>query len=236
MTVGAIAGHSMGAIGAILAGAADPRVAAVVATSGPADPYRLTRQTFRLAHLPIPDLDRLPAGLADDPRLRPAARPRRRRHQRGHGDRPVRRARSCSPTASDDTVVPLGHMERLAAAARAARAGDPIAAAVETLVVEGGQHSWLYEDAGLPADRRRRSSTRALGGPLDPADGGRPRRGDRRRRASPTARRQFAAVEATPGGLRTLAQVALPGRDPAAAPGTATTAAIPAAPREPGDR
>ena len=33
VTVGAISGHSMGAIGAILAGAADPRVAAVVATS-----------------------------------------------------------------------------------------------------------------------------------------------------------------------------------------------------------
>ena len=36
-----------------------PRVAAVVATSRPADPYRLTRQTFRLARLPIPDADRL---------------------------------------------------------------------------------------------------------------------------------------------------------------------------------
>ena len=45
----------MGGIGAILAGAADDRVAAVVATSSPADPLRLTRQTFRLAHLPIPD-------------------------------------------------------------------------------------------------------------------------------------------------------------------------------------
>lgn len=55
VTVGAIAGHSMGAIGAILAGAADDRVAAVVATSSPADPYRLTRQTFRLAHLPLTD-------------------------------------------------------------------------------------------------------------------------------------------------------------------------------------
>ncbi|MDP9481709.1 MAG: alpha/beta fold hydrolase, partial [Chloroflexota bacterium] len=55
VTTGAVAGHSMGAIGAILAGAADERVAAVVATSSPADPYTLTRQTFRLAHLPIPD-------------------------------------------------------------------------------------------------------------------------------------------------------------------------------------
>src|SRR4029450_628676 len=40
VTVGAIAGHSLGGIGALLAGAADPRVAAVVAPSSPADPYR----------------------------------------------------------------------------------------------------------------------------------------------------------------------------------------------------
>src|SRR3970040_1949286 len=47
-------GHSMGAVGAILAAAAEPRVAAAVLTATPADPYRLTRQTFRLARLPIP--------------------------------------------------------------------------------------------------------------------------------------------------------------------------------------
>ena len=55
VTVAAVSGHSMGGIGAILAGAADPRVAAVVSSSAPADPYRLTRLTFRLAHLPLPD-------------------------------------------------------------------------------------------------------------------------------------------------------------------------------------
>src|SRR3954453_3815925 len=56
VTVAAISGHSMGGIGAILAAAADDRVAALVATSSPSEPYRLTRQTFRLARLPIPDL------------------------------------------------------------------------------------------------------------------------------------------------------------------------------------
>ena len=56
VTSGAIFGHSMGAIGAILAAAREPRIAAVVATSSPADPWRLTRQTFRLAHLPFPDV------------------------------------------------------------------------------------------------------------------------------------------------------------------------------------
>ena len=53
--MGAIAGHSMGGIGAIIAAAAEPRVAAMVATSSPADPYRLTRLTFRFARLPLPD-------------------------------------------------------------------------------------------------------------------------------------------------------------------------------------
>jgi pimeloyl-ACP methyl ester carboxylesterase len=49
-----IFGHSMGGIGALLAAASEPDVAAVVAASAPADPYRLTRQTFRLARLPLP--------------------------------------------------------------------------------------------------------------------------------------------------------------------------------------
>src|SRR6185295_9543628 len=39
VTVGAVMGHS---------------IAAIVATSAPADPWRLTRQTFRLARLPFP--------------------------------------------------------------------------------------------------------------------------------------------------------------------------------------
>src|SRR3990172_11784065 len=54
VTAVAVLGHSMGAVGAILAAAAEPRVAAAVLTATPADPYRLTRQTFRLARLPIP--------------------------------------------------------------------------------------------------------------------------------------------------------------------------------------
>ena len=48
VTVGAVLGHSMGAIGAILAAAEEPRIAAVVSTSAPADPWRLTRQTFHI--------------------------------------------------------------------------------------------------------------------------------------------------------------------------------------------
>ncbi|MFL5717461.1 MAG: hypothetical protein ACJ77V_07775, partial [Chloroflexota bacterium] len=105
--------------------------------------------------------------------------------------------------------VPLWHMDRLAAAARSARAGDRVAAEVETFVVEDGQHSWLYEDAGY---RRAVAAflSRALGGPLDPAIAGDLAAGTDSTRI-PEAEAQFEAVATTPGGLRTLAQVALPG-------------------------
>ena len=208
VTVGAIAGHSMGGIGALLAGAGDPRVAAVVATSSPADPLRLTRLTFRLAHLPIPDPIAYPlAWLTSRVYVRP----------RGHVVRDTSAAAAIArydgpvllAHGSDDAVVPPWHMQRLAAAARSARSGDQVAADVATLIVEGGQHSWLYEDEGY---RRTVASflARELGGPYDPgvaAD---------LAAATPTSRipegeAQFEAVASTPGGLRTLAQVALPG-------------------------
>ena len=208
VTIGAISGHSMGAIGAILAAAADPRVAAVVATSAPADPYRLTRQTFRLARLPIPDPIAYPlAWLTTRVYLRP----------RGHRVADVSAATAIGRYAGPillahgdgDTVVPPAHMGRLAAAARAGRSDDPGAAPVETLLVTGGQHSWLYEDAGY----RRTVATflaRALGGPVDPATAGDLAAAVRAERI-PDGDERFAAIEATPGGIRTLAQVAMPG-------------------------
>jgi uncharacterized protein len=208
VTEAAVAGHSMGAIGAILAGAADARVRAVVATSGPADPYRLTRQTFRLAHLPIPDPIAYPlAWLTTRVYVRP----------RGHRVGDISAAKAIARYAGPvllahgelDTVVPPSHMERLAAAARAARADDPLAAPVETLLVKDGQHSWLYEDAGYRAVVAG-FLARALGGPFEPADAA------ARAEATPAERipdieSAFAAINGTPGGLRTLASVALPG-------------------------
>jgi len=226
VTVGAISGHSMGAIGAILAGAADPRVAAVVATSAPADPYRLTRQTFRLARLPIPDPIAYPlAWLTTRVYVRP----------RGHVVDDISAttaiARYDGPVllihGSDDTVVPVGHLARLVAAACAARAGDPFAAEVETMVVPGGQHSWLYEDA---AYRRIVAGflTRAMGGPLEPAVAEDIAAATHATRI-PDGEAPFAAVEETLGGFRTLAQVALPGATRAPRPeqsdATITTAA-----------
>lgn len=208
VTAGAISGHSMGAIGAILAGAADPDVGAIVATSSPADPYRLTRQTFRLAHLPIPDPIAYPlAWLTTRVYLRP----------RGHDVDEISAASAIAryggpillAHGADDIVVPRTHLDRLAAAARAARAGPPAGAEVETLVVPGGQHSWLYEDA----DYRRAVAgflTRALGGPLEPSIAEANAAATDARRI-PDGEAAFEAVASAPGGFRTLAQIALPG-------------------------
>jgi alpha-beta hydrolase superfamily lysophospholipase len=208
VTIGALSGHSMGAIGAILAAAADPRVAALVATSGPADPYRLTRQTFRLARLPIPDLIAYPlAWLTTRVYLRP----------RGHSVTEISAADAIAryrgplllAHGDDDRVVPRGHLDRLASAARAGRAGLPEAAPIETLVIRDGQHSWLYESPIYRAAVAR-FLARSLGGPLDPDTSADVAAATEATRI-PDGEARFSAVDETPGGLRTLAQVALPG-------------------------
>lgn len=229
VSVGAVAGHSMGAIGAILAGAADRRVAAVVATSGPADPYRLTRQTFRLARLPIPDVIAYPlAWLTTRVYLKP----------RGHTVAEISATRAISryrgpillAHGDEDQVVPFAHMERLAAAARASRAADD--AVVETLAVPGGQHSWLYEDPAYRATVARFLTT-ALGGPLDPGEAAAIAAATPSERI-PDGESRFAAVEETPGGFRTLAQVAMPGATRAPSATLAEPHDVPPSADEPG--
>jgi len=219
VTIGALAGHSMGAVGTILAAAADPRVAAIVATSTPADPLRLTRITFRLASLPIPDLIAYPlAWLTTRVYLAP------RGHRVPDISATAAIARYTGPIllthGDEDAVVPVAHMERLAGAARAART-EPDAAPVETLTIPGGQHSWLYE---YPAYRQAVAGflARALGGPLDPAEAGRIAEATRAER-TPDRELPFAAVEATPGGFRALADVARPGATRPAAEATPVT-------------
>jgi uncharacterized protein len=212
VTAGGIVGHSLGGIGAILAAAADPRTAVLVASSTPADPYRLTRQTFRLAHLPIPDPIAYPlAWLTTRVYLRP----------RGHVVRDVSAsdaiARYRGPVllahGELDTIVPPTHMARLAAAAmagRASAAGQPGGTApVETALIPGGQHSWLYE---IPGYRRTvaRFVARAFGGPMEPEAAGELAAATPAERI-PDAEGRFGAVEDTPGGFRTMAHVALPG-------------------------
>jgi uncharacterized protein len=208
VTAGAVAGHSMGAIGAILAGAADPRVAAVVATSTPADPYRLTRQTFRLARLPIPDPIAYPlAWLTTRVYLRP------RKHVVEEISASAAIARYAGPIllvhGDTDDVVPVSHLTHLAAAARQARDGDPEAAPVETLVIPGGQHSWLYEDPGYRAAVARFLTT-SMGGPLSADDAASVAAATAADRV-PAAEERLSAVDTVPGGFRTLVQVALPG-------------------------
>jgi len=170
-TAVAVLGHSMGSIGAILAAAAEPRVSAAVLTATPADPWRLTRQTFRLARLPIPDPIAYPlAWLTTRIYLEP----------RGHAVEAISASAAVrayrGPVlmihGSDDRVVPVGHLRRLAAAARAARAADPGAAPVEELVIAGGQHSWLYEDPAYRAAIGRFLAW-AIGGPLTPDEAAR---------------------------------------------------------------
>ncbi|MDF2734503.1 MAG: dipeptidyl aminopeptidase [Chloroflexota bacterium] len=231
VTVGAVMGHSMGAIGAILAGAADPRVGAVVATSAPADPYRLTRETFHLAHLPIPDPIAYPlAWLTTRVYLSP------RGHTVGEINATKAIARYRGPIllahGAADQVVPFGHMGRLAGAARSSRdTGD---APVETLAIAGGQHSWLYEEPAYRAAVAR-FLTRALGGPLDPEEAARLAAAAQAERI-PDGETRFDAVAATPGGFRTLAQVAMPGATRVPAPNVVNDRepGVPPAAEEPG--
>jgi hypothetical protein len=107
-----------------------------------------------------------------------------------------------------DQVVPFGHLRRLAAAARSTRvAGE--SAVVETFVLPGGQHSWLYEDPTYRATVARFLTT-ALGGPLTPDEAAAAAAATPAERI-PDGETRFAAVAASPGGFRTLARVALPG-------------------------
>ena len=164
VTIGAVLGHSMGAIGALLAAAGDPRVAAVVSSSTPSDPRRMVSETFRLAHLPFPAPVAGPLSwLTTHEFLRP----------RGHRMRDISAleaiARYRGPIllvhGEFDRVIPVRHAQRLRAAAVAARNGDD--SNVELLIIPDGGHTWLYEDE---AYRRHIAAflARSLGGPLSP--------------------------------------------------------------------
>ena len=198
-----ILGHSMGGIGALLAAAAEPRVAAVVAASTPADPYRLTRQTFRLAKLPFPGPFAWPlAWLTTHVFLQP----------RGHTVRDVSAARAIETYSGPvllihgdaDRVVPFGHLATLENAAQRARERDPAAPDVEVLAIPGGEHSWLYEYAAYRGAVARFLSE-ALDGPLSPDAA------EAIARATPAIRmpqreHPFSAIEPEERGLKTLAK------------------------------
>ncbi|HEU0243638.1 MAG TPA: alpha/beta fold hydrolase [Candidatus Limnocylindrales bacterium] len=197
-TIG-ILGHSMGAAGSLVATAQDPDVRAVIAVAAPADPHRLTRQTFRLAKLPIPGVLAWPlAWLTTRVYLRP----------RGHSVASISATHAVRAIrvpvmlvhGTDDGVVPVSDLGRLAAARRAARPD----AVTETLVVEGGRHSWLYE---FPEYRAAigRFLARELGGPLPPDEAARVAE------AVPAVRlpdpERLVTLDEEPGGLRSLARI-----------------------------
>jgi alpha-beta hydrolase superfamily lysophospholipase len=193
-----------------VAAAADPAIAAVVAVSTPADPWRLTRQTFRLASLPIPGFIAWPlAWLTTRVYLRP----------RGHTVAAVSATRAVRDIAApvllahgtDDGVVPVAHLDRLAAARRAARP----AAVTETVTVPGGRHSWLYE---FPAYRAAIAGflAAALGGPRPPDEAAAIARDVPAQRLPDPER--LTTLDDQPGGVRSLAMLIRPRPPRAAAP------------------
>lgn len=212
VTRAAISGHSMGGIGAILAAANDPRVAALVATSAPADPWRLTRETFRLARLPIPDPVAYPlAWLTTRVFVRP------RRHAVTAISATTAIARYAGPTlllhGDEDAVVPVGHVRRLERAARRARAGRPDAARVDAVVIAGGRHSWMYEH---PEYRRAIATflARELDGSLDPATAGDIAAAVPATRIPDTADPTLVRAPAVLGTQAAIAERALPDEEP----------------------
>ena len=202
-------GHSMGGAGSLVAAAQDDDVSAVIAASTPADPYRLTRQTFRLARLPIPAPIAWPlAWLTTRVFLQP----------RGHTVRSVSATNAVRSIdrpvllihGSEDGVVPATDLSRLAAARRASRPG----AVTETLLVEGGRHSWLYE---FPEYREAvaRFLTEHLGGPFSPDEAAAVASAVPAERLPDPER--LTTLDEEPGGFRSLARV-LRRREAAAAP------------------
>ena len=227
-------GHSMGAIGAILAGAAEPRVAAVVATSAPADPYRLTRQTFRLAHLPIPDPIAYPlAWLTTRVYLRPRGHVVARRQRVGR-DRPLPRPDPAGPRrrgpgraarAPGPTRPRRPRRSRRGSGRRPGR--DPRDRAVAS--TRGCTRT------PRTAPPSRGSWRRALGGPLAPDEAAaiapRPPPAER----IPDAEPRFAAVESEPRRLPDARPGRAAGRDAAARPATPASRRPRPWPTEPAD-
>jgi uncharacterized protein len=163
VTAVGILGHSMGAVGAVLAAAAEPGVGAVIATAIPAHPRLLTRRTFELAGLPIPGPIAHPLAWLT---MHVYLRPRGHRPARVNALRAVRRYPGpiLVVHGTDDELVPVRHAELLVRSARTRRRGH-----VDLLVIEGGRHRWLYESA-VYRERIAAFLAEHLGGPYPPAE------------------------------------------------------------------
>lgn len=158
-------GHSFGGAGVIVAAANEPVVRAVAAMSAPADLVRMTRKTFELGELHVPTLVATPlAYLTAAVLLTP------RRRSIGDASASSAAATYRGPLllmhGEDDHGVPVAHLALIANAALGVRT-DPGSAPVETLILPGYGHRWLYESA----DARRTTASffaRQLGSNMDP--------------------------------------------------------------------
>jgi len=156
-------GHSMGAVGAVLAAAMEPGLAALVATAIPAHPRLLTRRTFELAGLRIPGPLAHPLAWLT---MHVYLRPRGHRPGRVNALRAIRRFPGplLVVHGSADQIVPLRHAELLVRSARTRP--DRVA---ELLVIAGGRHSWLYESS-VYRERVAGFLATHLGGPYGPLE------------------------------------------------------------------
>ena len=161
-------GHSMGGAGAILAGALEQRIGAVVCVSAPADIVRMTRRTFEMAEMRVPPVIATPLAWLT---ARVLLCPRGDSIAQASATAAAERYRGplLVMHGEQDRAVPVAHLQLIAEAARSTR--RPSDAPVETLILPDFGHRWLYED---PEARRTVASffARALAGPVDPDEAG----------------------------------------------------------------
>ena len=115
-----VLGHSMGGAGAIVAASREPEIAAVVSMSAPADLVRMTRKTFQMAEMRIPEPIATPlAWFTAAILLVP------RRHSVEEASAVAAAARYRGPLllvhGAQDHGVPVEHMDLIARAASAKR-------------------------------------------------------------------------------------------------------------------
>ena len=163
-----VLGHSMGGAGAIVAASREPSIGAVVSLSAPADLVWMTRRTFEMAGMRIPQPIATPLAWFTAAVL---LIPRRHAVEDASAVAAARRYRGplLLVHGAQDRGVPVSHVEMLEQAAAAGRtAAEPL---VETLILPDFGHRWLYEDASC---RRKIAEFFAtyLGGPVEPAGAG----------------------------------------------------------------
>jgi fermentation-respiration switch protein FrsA (DUF1100 family) len=158
----------MGGAGAIVAASREPEIRAVVSLSAPADLVWMTRKTFEMAEMHIPEPIATPlAWFTAAILLVP------RHHSVEEASALVAAARYRGPLllvhGAQDHGVPVEHLGLIELAALESRdVGD---GPVESLILPEYGHRWLYEDAGC---RRKIAEflARSLGGPVAPETAG----------------------------------------------------------------